>query len=126
MARSPTTLDAFNAIAEPKRRDVLNVLAQHDEFSVGGIVKTLGWPQPQVSKHLRVLLEVGLVKVRREGRNQMYTLNAEELKPIHDWVKTFERFWTQHLDRIKARAEAKAQAMSRNNSTEKPSHGKGD
>jgi DNA-binding transcriptional ArsR family regulator len=107
MPRAPTTLDAFNAVAEPKRREVLDVLARGPEFSVGGIVTTLGWPQPQVSKHLRVLLEVGLVKVRREGRMQMYALNAEELKPIHDWIKPFERFWSRHLNRIKATAEAK-------------------
>jgi len=109
MARAPTTLDSFNAVAEPKRRQVLDVLARGHEFSVGGIVTTLGWPQPQVSKHLRVLLEVGLVKVRREGRRQMYALNAVQLKPIHEWVKTFERFWGHHLQRIKAAAEAKAQ-----------------
>jgi DNA-binding transcriptional ArsR family regulator len=122
MARSPTTLDSFSAIAEPKRRDVINVLADGSEISVGGIVKTLGWPQPQVSKHLRVLLEVGLVKVRREGRRQMYTLNAEELKPIHEWVKTFERLWSHHLERIKIRAEAKAQSAS----STKPSQIKGE
>jgi DNA-binding transcriptional ArsR family regulator len=96
MARAATTLDPFNAIAEPKRRRVLDVLAG-GELQVNGIVKTLGWPQP-----------VGLVDVRREGRRQMYKLNAENLRPIHDWVKTYERFWSHQLQRIKVVAEAKA------------------
>jgi DNA-binding transcriptional ArsR family regulator len=107
MARAATTLDSFNAIAEPKRRRVLDVLAD-GERPVNYIVETLGWRQPQVSKHLGVLRQVGLVDVRREGRQQMYKLNADQLKPIHDWVKTYERFWEHHLDRIKAVAEAKA------------------
>jgi DNA-binding transcriptional ArsR family regulator len=107
MARAPTTLDPFNAIAEPKRREVLDLLIG-GEMPVNGIVKTLGWPQPQVSKHLGVLRQVGLVDVRRSGRQQLYKLNAGQLKPIHDWVRTFERFWTHHLQRIKAVAEAKA------------------
>ncbi|HEY1923090.1 MAG TPA: metalloregulator ArsR/SmtB family transcription factor [Tepidisphaeraceae bacterium] len=107
MARAATTLDPFNAIAEPKRRRVLDVLAG-GELQVNGIVKTLGWPQPVVSKHLGVLRQVGLVDVRREGRRQMYKLNAENLRPIHDWVKTYERFWSHQLQRIKVVAEAKA------------------
>jgi DNA-binding transcriptional ArsR family regulator len=112
MARAPTTFDSFNAVAEPKRRDLLDFLARGDEFSVGGIVTDLGWPQPQVSKHLRVLLEVGLVRVRKGGRQHFYSLNASQLKPIHQWTKTFERFWSDHLQRIKASAEAKAAAAA--------------
>lgn len=110
MARAPTTLDPFNAIAEPKRRLVLGTLAQGPggELQVSELVETLGWPQPQVSKHLAVLLQVGLVSVRRKGRNRMYKLNGDELKPIHDWVKSFELFWTHQLDRIKQRAEQAA------------------
>jgi DNA-binding transcriptional ArsR family regulator len=121
MARAATTLDSFNAIAEPKRRQVLDVLAA-GERPVNFIVETLGWRQPQVSKHLGVLRQVGLVDVRREGRQQMYKLNADQLKPIHDWVKTYERFWEHHLDRIKAVAEAKAKnqtALSRKPSNPK-------
>jgi DNA-binding transcriptional ArsR family regulator len=111
MARAATTLDSFNAIAEPKRRRVLEVLAR-GEMPVNDIVLTLRWPQPQVSKHLGVLRQVGLVNARREGRQQMYAINADQLKPIHDWVKTFERLWSRHLQRIKAVAEAKAQGAS--------------
>ena len=111
MARAPTTLDPFNAIAEPKRRRVMDALAS-GERAVNDLVAALGWPQPQVSKHLGVLRQVGLVAVRREGRQQMYTINAEPLKPIHDWVKTYERFWDRHLERIKALAEAKAKKMA--------------
>jgi DNA-binding transcriptional ArsR family regulator len=111
MARAATTFDPFNAIAEPKRRQVLDVLVG-GELAVNGIVKTLGWPQPQVSKHLGVLRQVGLVDVRREGRKQMYKLNAGNLRPIHDWVKTYERFWTHQLQRIKAVAEAKAKNLN--------------
>jgi DNA-binding transcriptional ArsR family regulator len=107
MPRAPTTLDPFNAVAEPRRRAVLAVLAQ-GERPVNDLVILLGWPQPQVSKHLSVLLKVGLVRVRSEGRQRLYTLNGERLKPIHDWVKAFERFWQHQLGRIKARAEAKA------------------
>ena len=109
MPRAPTTLDPFNAIAEPKRRQVLDALATAGgERPVNDIVRALKWPQPMVSKHLGVLKEVGLVSVRRQGRQRMYRINGERLKPIHDWALTFERFWTQQLDRIKARAERKA------------------
>jgi DNA-binding transcriptional ArsR family regulator len=107
MARAPTTLDPFNAIAEKKRRQVLDALAD-GERPVNDLVASLGWSQPQVSKHLHVLKKVGLVSVRRVSRQRMYKLNAEQLKAIHDWVKTFERFWQHQLDRVKERAEAKA------------------
>jgi DNA-binding transcriptional ArsR family regulator len=110
MARAATTLDSFNAVAEPRRRRILDVLAD-SEWAVNEIVLKLGWPQPQVSKHLGVLRQVGLVDVRRDGRQQLYKLNANRLKPIHDWVKTYERFWNQHLQRIKAVAEAKAKNL---------------
>ncbi|WP_165245496.1 ArsR/SmtB family transcription factor [Paludisphaera soli] len=104
MARSPTTSDAFNAVAEPRRRQILDLLAR-GERPVNDLVDALGLGQPQVSKHLRVLREVGLVRVRDEGRRRLYTLNAERLKAIHDWVKTFEPFWDHQIDRIKDRAE---------------------
>ena len=107
MARSPTTSDAFNAVAEPRRRQILDLLAR-GERPVNDVVASLGLAQPQVSKHLRVLKEVGLVSVRGSGRQRIYRLNAERLKPIHDWVRTFERFWDFQLDRIKERAEDQA------------------
>jgi DNA-binding transcriptional ArsR family regulator len=108
MARAPTTLDPFSAVAEPKRRRVLEVLAGGDELPVNDIVGTLGWPQPMVSKHLGVLKEVGLVSVREDGRQRFYRINGEAMRPIYDWAKTFERFWARQLDRIKERAERKA------------------
>ena len=118
MARAATTLDPFNAIAEPRRRRILDVLGA-DEWAVNRIVLKLGWPQPQVSKHLGVLRQVGLVDVRRDGRQQFYKLNAHQLKPIHDWVKTYEKFWNQHLQRIKAAAEAKAKHLASQKSQHK-------
>lgn len=111
MPRAPTTLDVFNAVAEPKRRRVLGVLAD-GERSVGDIVDTLKWPQPQVSKHLGVLRQVGLVGVRYAGRQRFYYVKGEKLKPIHDWVLKYEKLWTHQLDHIKARAEAKARVAS--------------
>lgn len=111
MARAPTTLDTFSAIAEPKRRRVLESLAV-GERPVNDLVLSLGWPQPMISKHLGVLKEVGLVRVRRAGRQRLYSVNGPALKPIHDWTKTFERFWTHQLDRIKERAERKANQIA--------------
>ena len=99
MARAATTADTFNAVAEPRRRAILDALGD-GERSVNDLVEALGLAQPQVSKHLRVLKEVGLVSVRGSGRRRLYRLNAERLKPIHDWVKTFERFWQESLDRL--------------------------
>jgi DNA-binding transcriptional ArsR family regulator len=110
MARAPTTLDPFNAVAEPKRRLVLEALAPR-ERAVNEIVELLGWPQPMISKHLGVLKEVGLVSMRRHGRQRLYRVNGERLKPIHDWAKTFEKFWTDQLDRVKERAERKAREL---------------
>jgi DNA-binding transcriptional ArsR family regulator len=104
--RAATTSDAFNAVAEPRRRDILNYLALK-ERSVGDIVTALGLEQPSVSKHLRVLLEVGLVDVRRDGRQKMYRVNAEAIRPLHEWTGTFERFWKHQLERVKERAERK-------------------
>lgn len=107
MARAPTTSDAFNAVAEPRRRQILDLLVK-GERPVNDLVASLGLTQPQVSKHLRVLKEVGLVTVRGSGQQRLYQLNAERLKAIHDWVKTFEPFWDHQLGRIKERAERKA------------------
>ena len=106
MARAATTSDAFNAVAEPRRREILNYLALQ-ERPVGDIVESLGIEQPSVSKHLRVLREVGLVHARRNGRQMFYRTNAEAIRPLHEWTATFERFWRHQLARIKERAEAK-------------------
>ena len=108
MPRAATTTDAFNAIAEPRRRQIIDVLRGGRVHAVGDLVKRLRIPQPTVSKHLGVLRRVGIVSVSRHGRRRMYRLNAEELKPVHDWVKNYESFWTHQLDRIKERAERKA------------------
>jgi DNA-binding transcriptional ArsR family regulator len=99
MARAATTTDAFNAVAEPRRRQILDVLAG-GERSVNDLVALLGLAQPQVSKHLRVLREVDLVEVRDQGRHRMYRLNARSLKPIHDWVKKFERSWEERFEAL--------------------------
>jgi DNA-binding transcriptional ArsR family regulator len=99
VARAATTADAFNAVAEPRRRQILDVLAG-GERPVKDLVVLLGLAQPLVSKHLRVLREVGLVDVRDEGRQRMYRLNSEPLKPIYDWVKTYEQSWSQRFDRL--------------------------
>ncbi len=99
MARTPTTHDPFNAVAEPKRRQVLEALGA-EERSVNEIVKRLGWTQPMVSKHLGVLKQVGLVSERRVGRQRMYRVNAQRLRPIYDWVTPFERYWSENFDRL--------------------------
>jgi DNA-binding transcriptional ArsR family regulator len=111
MARAATTSDAFNAVAEPRRREILSFLALR-ERPVGDIVATLGLEQPSVSKHLRVLRNVGLVHVRRNGRQKLYRTNAEAIRPLHEWSSTFERYWQHQLNRIKERAEAKANKVS--------------
>jgi DNA-binding transcriptional ArsR family regulator len=121
MARSPTTSDAFNAIAEPKRREIIGALAKGDgDRDVTWLVEQLGWPQPQVSKHLGVLRKVGLVSVVREGKHRLYRLNGEELRTVYDWVKAYERFWDHQLQRIKERAE---QMERESKSKSKPTDG---
>jgi DNA-binding transcriptional ArsR family regulator len=107
MARAATTLDAFNAVAEARRREILNCIALR-ERPVGEIVRSLGLQQPSVSKHLRVLLNVGLVHVRRDGRRMLYRTNAEGLRPLHEWTGTFERYWRHQLNRVQERAEGKS------------------
>ena len=99
MARAATTSDVFNAIAEPRRREILSLLAE-GERTVNDLADSLHVRQPQASKHLRVLREVGLVSVRGEGQHRLYSLNGEGLKPVHDWVQTFERFWSESFDRL--------------------------
>jgi DNA-binding transcriptional ArsR family regulator len=99
MARAATTADAFNAIAEPRRRQILDVLAE-GERPVNELVRRLGLAQPQVSKHLRVLREVGAVDVREDGRQRLYRVNGRALKPIHDWVSGYERAWSERFDEL--------------------------
>ncbi|MGI8921727.1 MAG: ArsR/SmtB family transcription factor [Solirubrobacteraceae bacterium] len=99
MARAATTADAFNAVAEPRRREILDALAG-GERAVNDLVRLLGLAQPQVSKHLRVLREVGAVDVRDEGRQRLYRLNGHALRPIHDWVKNYERSWSERFERL--------------------------
>ena len=99
MARAATTTDAFNAVAEPRRRQILDALVG-GEHAVNDLVEALGLAQPQVSKHLRVLRDVGAVEVRSEGRQRLYHVNAEALRPIHDWVKSYEQAWTERFDRL--------------------------
>src|ERR671919_1510778 len=99
MARAATTTDAFNAVAEPRRRQILDLLAR-GERPVNDLVRALGIAQPQVSKHLRVLREVGAVEVREDGRQRLYRLNGHALKPIHDWVKAYERSWSERFEQL--------------------------
>jgi DNA-binding transcriptional ArsR family regulator len=108
MARAATTSDAFNAVAEPRRRDILNYLAMQ-ERSVSEIVDAMATEQPSISKHLKVLKDVGLVEVRREGRQMLYKVNAMPIRPLHEWTSTFEWLWNRQLLRIKERAEGKNQ-----------------
>ena len=112
MARAATTTDVFNAIAEPRRREIIGLLANGSERAVGDLVGALQLPQPAVSKHLGVLRKVGIVSVTKQGPVRLYRLNPQELKPVHDWVKEFERYWTHQIDRIKERAESKMRAKN--------------
>jgi DNA-binding transcriptional ArsR family regulator len=104
MPRATTTSDAFNAIAEPRRREILDYLSAH-EHTVGDIVAAMGLAQPSVSKHLKVLRDVDLVEVRRDGRQVFYRTNAEGIRPLHEWAGRFERHWRRQLTRVKERAE---------------------
>lgn len=106
MPRAATTSDPFNAVAEPRRREILEYLAPA-ERSVGDIAMVLGASQPSISKHLNVLRNVGLVHVRRDGKNVLYRTNADALRPLHEWTGTFQRYWGRQLRRIQEHAEAK-------------------
>lgn len=113
MPRAATTTDVFSAIAEPRRRELIEVLRSDGESPVGRLVETLRLPQPTVSKHLSVLRKVGIVTVSKQGQQRLYRLNAKELKPVHDWAKTFERHWSHQLAQIKLRAERVAAEQAR-------------
>lgn len=115
MARASVTTDVFHAIAEPRRREIVELLARKRSLAVGAIVLALGLPQPVVSKHLGVLREVGVVAVSKQGQQRLYELNFERLKPVHDWVKAFERHWDHQLDRIRAKAERRAAQLAASN-----------
>jgi DNA-binding transcriptional ArsR family regulator len=115
MARAATTSDVFNAIAEPRRRAIVDLLAFGAERDVTEIVINLGLPQPTVSKHLSVLRKVGVVAVHKAGQRRLYRLKPEELKPVHDWIQNFERFWTDQLASIKEVAERKAKQLAAHN-----------
>lgn len=108
MARASTTCDAFGAIGEPRRREILEILARRGERVVGELVEELGIAQPSVSKHLAVLRDVGLVSAARRGRERVYRLEPKELRAVYHWAREFERLWEHQLDRIKQRAEAQA------------------
>ena len=112
MPRAPTTADVFNAIAEPRRRQIVELLARRGALAVGTLVATLGLPQPAVSKHLGVLRKVGVVAVIKQGKQRVYNLEAEKLKTVYDWVKAFEELWGHQLDRIKERAEQRAREQT--------------
>ena len=113
MPRAPTTTDVFSAIAEPRRREIVEILANRGPLAVSALVVALGLPQPAVSKHLGVLRTVGVVSATKDGRQRKYQLQPQELKRVHDWAKKFEHFWSHQLDRIKERAERKAKGQSR-------------
>jgi DNA-binding transcriptional ArsR family regulator len=123
MARAATTTDVFNAIAEPRRREILGLLNDGREWAVGDVVVRMKLGQPAVSKHLGVLRKVGVVTVVKRGQHRMYRLDGEKLKQVHDWVKTYERYWTHQISRIKERAEQKAMdRIARENKPTEPKH----
>ena len=107
MPRAATTTDVFNAVAEPRRREIIGLLSNGQEWAVNDVVVRIRLAQPAVSKHLGVLRKVGVVTMVKRGQHRMYRLEAAQLKPIHDWVRTFERYWTHQINRIKERAEQK-------------------
>ena len=115
MARAINTSDVFNAVAEPRRREIVALLADGEQQSVGQLVELLQLAQPAVSKHLAVLRSVGIVDVEQRGKERLYSLIPQSLKPLHDWVQPFEKFWTKQLERINARAEMKAAARAAKN-----------
>jgi len=122
MSRAATTTDAFNAVAEPRRRQILDLLAG-GERPVGDLVRVLELAQPQVSKHLRVLREVGAVDVREEGRRRLYRVNGHALKPIHDWVKNYERSWSDRFDLLDTVLEDLKQEEPRQEDDERKEEG---
>jgi DNA-binding transcriptional ArsR family regulator len=123
MARAPTTADVFNAIAEPRRRRIVELLGRRGGLDVGALVVMLGLPQPAVSKHLGVLRKVGVVAAIKQGKQRVYKLEPEKLKTVYDWVKPFEELWSQQLDRIKELAERQAREQTESPTPSKPRKG---
>jgi len=123
MSRASAASDVFTAIAEPRRREIIELLAQRRRLAVGAIVVALKLRQPSVSKHLGVLREAGIVSVSKEGQSRVYELNADRLRPVYDWAKTFERHWQHQIDRIRQRAERRAIELS--NPSDRPNQKKG-
>src|SRR5262245_54485442 len=123
MPRAPTTADVFNAIAEPRRRQIVELLARRRALAVGTLVAALRLPQPAVSKHLGVLRKVGVVAVIKQGKQRVYSLEAEKLKAVHDWVEAFEQLWSHQLNRIKQRAERRASEQTDSSTSLKPRRG---
>ena len=123
MARASTTSDIYNAIAEPRRRSIFELLCQ-GELPVNDLVAGLHMEQPSVSKHLRVLREVGLVTVRQHGRQRLYSANPNAIRAVHEWVAQFERYWSDQLDSIKTRAETAQQRKTRKNKSRKDKQGR--
>jgi DNA-binding transcriptional ArsR family regulator len=113
MPRVSATPDVFNAIADPRRRQIIDLLSRRRGLPVGTIVLTLGLAQPAVSKHLGILREVGIVSVKKLGKSRVYDLNLDQLRTIQDWVQTLEKHWERQLDRIRARAEERASGSTR-------------
>jgi DNA-binding transcriptional ArsR family regulator len=124
MPRAPTTAYVFNAIAEPRRRQIVELLARRGAVAVGTLVATLGLPQPAVSKHLGVLRKVGVVAVIKQGKQRVYNLEAEKLKTVHDWLKAFEELWGHQLDRIQERAERRAREQTESPTPLEPRKGR--
>lgn len=120
MARAASNSDVFNAIAEPRRRDIIFALAGGEPRAVGDLGRALCLPQPTVSKHLAVLREVGIVSMAKRGRRRLYRLEPRELKPVHDWISHFEQHWARQADRIKERAERMAAAIADQESKKEP------
>jgi DNA-binding transcriptional ArsR family regulator len=112
MSRASVTTDVYFAIAEPRRRQIIDLLLRRGGLAVGTIVLTLGLPQPAVSKHLGVLREVGILSVKKQGKSRIYEVNPDPLRPVCDWVKSLERHWESQLDRIRQRAERQAKSQS--------------
>lgn len=112
MPRVTATADVFSAIAEPRRRQIIELLSRHRGLAVGAIVMALGLPQPDVSKHLSVLRQVGIVSMSKQGQQRVYDLNLDQLRPVAEWVLSFEKHWEHQLDRIRAKAEQRAREAS--------------
>jgi DNA-binding transcriptional ArsR family regulator len=124
MSRASAATDAFTAVAEPRRREIIELLARRRRLAVGAIVLALGVRQPSVSKHLGVLREAGIVSVTKQGQSRVYELNFDRLRPVYDWVKTFERHWEHQLDRIRQRAERRALDLTNSAARPTPTKGK--